>query len=346
MKKLKLLLIFGGQSSEHDISRLSATSVYQHLNKDLYSISLVGIDKNGVWHQISTDVNDFKNNDWLKESQIIPDIYNFIKKHDVAFPVLHGLYGEDGSIQGLFELAKIPYVGCNILSSSLAMDKVFAKKVFEQAHIPQVKSLYIKKRKDGNIVYVNDFFEEDVNYIKAIENIIGYPCFIKPSNSGSSVGVNKANNQNELVKYIDYAAKFDNKILIEESIDGIELECAVIGNDDIKISSVGQILPAGDFYSFESKYEDANSKTVIPALVEQSIQDTIRELAKRAFRAVDGKGLSRVDFFLDNKTGNIYLNEVNTLPGFTSISMYPQLWIHNGLSYLELLDELIKLALE
>lgn len=340
----RLLLIFGGQSSEHEVSRMSASSIYKKLDKHKYAITLVGIDKEGQWFLIDPTVTDFTSETWLENSEKVTAIYDCIKVHDVAFPVLHGLCGEDGTIQGLFELANIPYVGCKVLASSLAMDKIYAKMVFEKAKIPQVKSLYIKKREDGTIVHVNELFEEDKDYINVIEEYIGYPCFIKPSNSGSSVGVNKASNQEQLIKYIEYATQFDCKVVVEENINCIELECAALGNDDVIISAVGQVLPSGEFYTFESKYEDENSKTMIPALVDEEIQETIRKLAKRAFKAIDGKGLSRIDFFLDKDTNAIYLNEINTMPGFTIISMYPQLWEHAGISYTTLLDTLISLA--
>jgi len=342
----RLLLVFGGQSSEHQISRMSASSIYKQLNKDKYSITLVGIDQDGHWYQIDSSVNDFTVNGWLKNSQRIDDIYGLITQHDVAFPILHGAYGEDGTIQGLFELARIPYVGCKVLASSVAMDKIYTKMILERAKIPQVKSLYIKKRNDGTFVNLTTSFEENKDYVGVIEKKIGYPCFIKPSNSGSSVGVNKATNREELIQYIEYAAKFDCKIVVEENIDCIELECAALGNDDVCISSIGQILPAGDFYTFESKYQDENSKTMIPALVDVAIQEEIRELAKRAFKAIDGKGLARIDFFLDKDSNSIYLNEINTMPGFTSISMYPQLWMHEGMEYQDILDKLIALAKE
>lgn len=346
VEKKKLVLVLGGQSTEHSVSRMSATSIYRELNKEHYDISLVGIDLEGAWHLLNPEVKDFTQDHWLDGAQPIQDIYSFLKEHDVAFPALHGLYGEDGTIQGLFEMAKIPYVGCRVLGSCVSMDKIYTKIIFEKAGIPQVRSIYIKKRYDGRFVVENDRFEDQEDVASCVEKEIGYPCFVKPSNSGSSVGVRKVTSKEELMETLTFAAKYDRKLVIEESIDCIELECAVLGNDDPKASLVGQILPHGEFYTFESKYEDEESATCIPARVDQTIQDQIRLYAVRAFKAVDGHGLSRVDFFLDKQTGKLYLNEINTLPGFTNISMYPQLWEATGLSYSQLLDRLVELAFE
>ena len=346
MGKKKLVLVLGGQSTEHRISRMSATSIYRELNKDHYDISLVGIDLEGTWHLLNPEIKDFTQENWLEGSQDIHDIYSFLKEHDVAFPALHGLYGEDGTIQGLFEMVKIPYVGCRVLGSCVSMDKIYAKMVFEKADIPQVRSLYVKKRYDGRFVVEDASFKDQEDVAMMIKKEIGYPCFIKPSNSGSSVGVCKVESEDHLMKTLEYAGQYDRKLVIEENIDCIELECAVLGNDDPKASLVGQILPHGEFYTFESKYEDEQSATCIPARVDQKIQDKIRKYAVRAFKAVDGHGLSRVDFFLDRQTGKLYLNEINTLPGFTNISMYPQLWEATGLPYSQLLDELVELAFE
>lgn len=342
----KLLLVVGGQSTEHSISRMSGTSVFRELDKNKYEVTVSGIDKDGNWYLLSDGVEDFTQENWLDNATMVSDIYGLLKSQDVIFPVLHGLYGEDGTVQGLFELAKVPYVGCRVLGSSLAMDKIFTKKIFAQAGIPQVPSVYVKKRVDGRLVVVDEQMEEHENVESYIIEKLGLPCFIKPSNSGSSVGVYQAENQAELLAKLEAASQFDHKIVVEKSIDCIELETAVLGNDDPKVSAVGQIMPHGEFYTFESKYEDEESKTCIPALVDQSIQEKIRHWALRAFKAIDGHGLSRVDFFLDKQTGEVYLNEINTLPGFTNISMYPQLWIHAGLTYSELLDRLVDLALE
>ena len=218
--------------------------------------------------------------------------------------------------------------------------------IFERAGIPQTPSLYIKKRYDDKLVLVTETFDEIEDYQSIVAEKIGYPCFLKPSNSGSSVGVCKANNPSELEDKLRFVAQYDRKIVVEKNINCIELETAVLGNHDPKVSAVGQIMPHGEFYTFESKYEDEESKTCIPALVDESIQRKIQEYAILAFKAIDGHGLSRVDFFLDKDTGNLYLNEINTMPGFTNISMYPELWVYEGYSYSELLDALIELAYE
>lgn len=344
--KQKLMVICGGQSSEHLVSRMSCTSVMNNLNKDKYDIILVGIDKDGIWYELNQNQADLANDHWLSGSQPIKSIFTLLKQQDVVLPVLHGAYGEDGTIQGLFELAGVPYVGCRVLGSSVSMDKIYTKKILETAHIPQVKSIYVKKRYDGQLVVVDKEFNESKDINKAVKEQLGFPCFIKASRSGSSVGCYKCNSEDELMTKLEDASRYDSHIVVEECIDCIELECAVLGNDDVVASRVGQIMPHGEFYTFESKYEDEESKTCIPAKVDQDIQDRIRQLAVKVFKAVDGHGLSRVDFFLDRKSQKIYLNEINTMPGFTKISMYPQLMADFGISYSELLDKLIELAFD
>ncbi len=342
----KLLVVCGGQSSEHIVSRMSCTSVLKNIHKDLYDMSLAGIDKDGIWYELDQSQDDLAKDGWLENSKVIDDVYGYIKGFDVVFPVLHGKWGEDGTIQGLFELADVPYVGCRVLGSSVSMDKIYTKKVLETAGIPQVKSIYVKKRYDGVLVAVNEQFEETTDVLGAVKEKLGFPCFMKASNSGSSVGCYRVDHEEDFYDKLNETAKYDRKIVVEECVDCIELETAVLGNDDVIVSRVGQIMPHGEFYTFESKYEDEESKTCIPALVDEEIQEKIREYAVRVFKAVDGHGLSRVDFFLDKKTNNIYLNEINTLPGFTKISMYPQLMADFGISYGDLIDKLIELAFE
>lgn len=350
MSKLKLGVIFGGISTEHDVSIVSGTSVIENLDKEKYEIYPIYISKDGKWFKYIKSINDIKTleiNQEIKEIQKIEDVIGYLSKMDVIFPVLHGLGGEDGSIQGIFELIKVPFVGCGILSSSVGMDKVYSKVVFEKAKINQAKYEYIRKY-DENYIYIDKEFNEKICDIEEICNLVEqnlkYPMFIKPSNSGSSVGINKAKTRNELKKAIEYAIKFDKKVLIEEGINGRELECAVLGNEDVIASCVGEILPAEEFYSYDAKYTNAESKTEIPAKLDGTIQNEIRKQAIKAFKAIDGKGLSRVDFFLENETNKIYINEINTLPGFTKISMYPKLFEHEGIKYKDLLDKLIKLA--
>lgn len=344
--KQKLLVICGGQSSEHIVSRMSCTSVMNNLNKNNYEVTLVGIDKDGIWYELDQNQTDLAKDSWLDNSQVVAGVFDLLKQQDVVLPVLHGAFGEDGTIQGLFELAGVPYVGCRVLGSSVSMDKIYTKKILQTVGIPQVKSLYVKKRYDDKLVVVDDNFNELTDIEKIVEEKLGFPCFIKASRSGSSVGCYRCNTKEELMSKLNEASQYDRHIVVEECIDCIELECAVLGNDDVIVSRVGQIMPHGEFYTFESKYEDEESKTCIPARVDQEIQDRIRELAVKVFKAVDGHGLSRVDFFLDKKTNRVYLNEINTMPGFTKISMYPQLMEDFGISYSELIDRLIQLAFD
>ena len=278
------------------------------------------------------------------EKEKISNEFETLKKQDIIFPVLHGLYGEDGTIQGLLELLKVPYVGCKVLASGICMDKVYAKMIFEKANINQAKAVVVNTK--NGYTYV----DEELNHIsttieeicKIVNEKLKYPVFVKPSNSGSSVGVSKAENDEELKNSIQEAAKYDKEILIEQGINGKEIECAVLGMDDVKASCVGQILSADEFYDYDSKYKNAESKTIIPADVSKEISEKIRKTAIKAFKAVKGSGLARVDFFVDKETDEIYLNEINTMPGFTNISMYPKLWENCGLTYSKLLDRLIE----
>ena len=351
MQKIKLGVIFGGMSTEHDVSIVSGTSVIKNLNKEKYDVYPIYISKEGIWNKYLKNVNEI---DVLeigsspKETEKIEDVLETLKSFDVIFPVLHGKYGEDGSIQGLFELINVPYVGCNILSSSVGMDKAYTKVIFEKAKILQAKYVYIRKYND-KYIYIDEEFNEEILELdavsKKIEQKITYPMFIKPSNSGSSVGINKAKNNEELKKYIEYAGKFDNKILVEENINGREVECAVLGNEEVIASCVGEVLSAEDFYTFDAKYKNVKSLTQIPANIEKGKEDEIKKLAIKAYKAIDGKGLSRVDFFIEKDSDKIYINEINTMPGFTGISMYPKLFENEGISYGELLDRLINLAM-
>ena len=325
---------------------MSCTSVLNNLDVNKYDITLVGIDLDGNWYFIDKNQMDLARDTWLENSELVEDVYGLLRSQDIAFPVLHGLYGEDGTIQGLFELAKLPYVGCRVMGSSIAMDKVYTKKILDTVGIPQVKSVYVKKRYDDKLVVINNAFDEIETVESYIVEQLGMPCFIKASRSGSSVGCYRCDNTDELIDRLNEAAKYDRHIVVEQCIDCIELETAVLGNDDVIVSRVGQVMPHGEFYTFESKYEDEESKTCIPALVDEVVQEQIREYAVKVFKAIDGHGFSRVDFFLDKKTNQIYLNEINTIPGFTKISMYPQLMNDFGISYSELLDCLISLAMQ
>lgn len=347
MKK-KLGIIFGGMSTENEVSVQSAKSIMRELNKEKYEIFPIYISKEGIWYKYLETEEIIEFGQEIKNKEKIENIIEELKKLDVIFPVLHGLYGEDGTIQGLFELLGIKYVGCKVLASSIGMDKAYTKIIFDRANINQAKYEYIKVDGDNYIYIDKEFNEEKLtmdSLIKRITTNLKFPVFVKPSNSGSSVGINKAENEDELEEYIKYAAKFDNKVLIEEGIIGKEVECAVLGNEDIISSNVGEIKAADEFYSFDAKYKNQESKTLIPANISEEISREIRKLAVKAFKAIDGKGLSRVDFFVEDKTNKIYINEINTLPGFTNISMYPKLFESIGIKYNELLDKLIELAL-
>jgi D-alanine-D-alanine ligase len=350
MEKLKLGVIFGGMSTEHEVSIVSGTSVIKNLNKEKYEIIPIYLSKEGNWFYYDKKVENIEIlqvGDKIKEVKPIENPIQLLKSLDIAFPVLHGLYGEDGTIQGLLELLKVKYVGCRVLSSSVCMDKVYAKIIFEKAKLTQASYIYIKVH-NGNYTYVNhELNQEEMNLdqiAQKVEQNLGFPVFVKPSNSGSSVGISKAANKQELKKAICHATQFDTKILIEEEIIGREIECAVLGNEAIKATCVGEILPAEEFYTFDAKYKNAQSRVVIPAEIPEEKQQEIKSLAIKAFQAIDGKGLARVDFFIREKDNQVCINEINTLPGFTQISMYPKLWEHCGLSYGELLDKLIQFA--
>ncbi|HIT86079.1 MAG TPA: D-alanine--D-alanine ligase [Candidatus Ornithomonoglobus intestinigallinarum] len=346
----KLCVVFGGRSPEHDISLKSVTSVLNNLDKSKYEITTLGITKSGAWYIYTGDYAKIIDSSWekdtanLKKAVISPDaedkcIIVFENETtvsklypDVIFPVLHGEYGEDGTIQGLFELSDIKYVGMGVLSSANGMDKIYSKLVFKDAGIPQADW----------VVYRNgDDIDEKIS---EIENKLGYPCFVKPACTGSSVGVGKAHAREELRSAIENAAKFDRKVLIEENIDGHEVETAVLGNFDAEAATVGEIMPTVEFYDFDAKYNDNSTQLQIPAELPAETTEQIRKYAVTAFKALDGQGLSRVDFFVKYSDGSVILNEINTLPGFTDISMYPKLWGAVGLGYGELLDKLIELA--
>lgn len=349
MKK-NLCVIFGGESPEHDISQKSVTSVLKNLNKDKYNIYTIGITRDGKWYLYTGDYSLIENGDWEKDASnlttafISPDssqkgIAVFenpvrIIPIDVIFPVLHGEYGEDGTIQGLFELAHIPYVGMGVLASANGMDKTYSKLVFDSANIPQAKWVVVNSGDDFNL------------RADEIEAELGYPCFVKPARLGSSVGIGKAHNRDELLTALENAEKFDRRILVEEHIDGHEVECAVLGNFDVKSTTVGEIKPTVEYYDFDAKYNDNSTELLIPADLPADTIENIRSLAVKAFKALDGQGLSRVDFFVKHSDGSVILNEINTLPGFTNISMYPKLWNAMGMEYDELLDKLIELAQE
>ena len=348
MSKINLGVVFGGTSTEHDVSIVSGTSIIRNLDKAKYNIYPIYISKEGEWFEYINDNKIYKVGDEINTGKKIDDIWQFLKKQDVVFPVLHGLGGEDGTIQGMLELLKIPYVGSKVLGSSLCMDKAYTKIVFEKAKIKQTEYVLIKKFEDNFFFTDKDLTEEQMDIFEvtqAINERLKFPLFVKPSNSGSSVGITKVNKSDELKDAIEFAGRFDNKILIEEGINAREIESALIGNEDPQVSILGEIIPADDFYSFDAKYNNVESKVIIPAQIPEELSDKIKLIAKKAFKATDCRGFARIDFFIDKNTNEIFLNEINTIPGFTEISMFPKLWEASGVNYTDLLNKLIYLAM-
>ena len=380
MKKLRVGILFGGRSGEHEVSLLSAASVLKAIDKSKYDVVPIGITKEGRWltdthaerllhgenkpeesgrHLRAGDPAATPGAVVLAKGEAVivppvPDAHGLVPFEsaasstnqgidvDVIFPVLHGTFGEDGTIQGLFELADIPYVGAGVLGSAAGMDKDVMKLLFSAAGLRIVK----------HVTLLRSQWEKDKKKaVKLVESRLKYPVFVKPANLGSSVGISKAHDRKELGPAIDMAAGYDRKIVIEQGVGGRkqkarELEISVLGNDEPKASTVGEIVPSAEFYDYNAKYLDEGSKLVIPAKLSKKQVKEVQEMAIRAFQAVDCSGLARVDFLMDPKGGKLYLNEINTMPGFTSISMYPKLWAASGLQYSELIDRLIDLAME
>ena len=348
MSKQNLAVSFGGQSSEHEISCMSASNIIQCIDAQRYNIILVGITKEGHWVE-AADLNAVQDGSWRQSKTSIvlsPDatrkgLYRMSEDEkvqfvhlDVIFPVLHGLYGEDGTVQGLFKLAGIPFVGCGLFASAAGMDKLYTKIIVDTLGIRQAK--YVP-------VYKEELPKMD-EVVARVESALEYPVFVKPSRAGSSKGVNKAANREQLKNALIEAADNDRKILVEETIIGREVECAVLGNLDVKASGVGEILSADEFYDFDAKYYNSESKTLVDPPMPENMREQIREDAVKIFMALDGRGLSRVDFFLTES--GVVFNEINTLPGFTAISMYPMLWEAQGIPKKELVQKLIDLAFE
>lgn len=346
MKKINVGLLFGGISEEYEVSLMSAASVFDAIDQEKYHVFLIGITKEGVWCEVKGDAAHILSQDWVltpenPKTVFVGNVLDIIQNQiDIAFPVLHGPYGEDGSVQGFFEIMKIPYVGADVISSALCMDKIQTKKVMMTAGLPIVDFVEVFKHN----------FEDSRGrdeLLKRIESKFEYPVFIKPANLGSSVGISKGNTREETVDGIIEALKFDNKVVVEKGIDCREVECAVMGNELPKASGVGEILPSHDFYDYEAKYfDDGKSKMVVPAELNEKMVEAIRNMACEAYFLMGCKGLSRVDFFIDRKTNEIILNEINTMPGFTEFSMYPVLWQEKGISYTALIDELIRYGFE
>ncbi len=356
-QKLKVAILFGGESGEHEVSIVSATSVFKALDKNKYDVSLIGIDKSGRWLlpqdtqllakspnprliQLNKELQSVALTPYSSQTPVISLVGEQKNQtFDVLIPILHGTNGEDGTIQGLLELTKIPYVGSGVLGSCVGMDKDVSRRLLAQAGIPVVPTLTLRR---------HEFQKNPEATIEQCIQKLGLPFFVKPANSGSSVGVHKIKTKAEAKeKFLD-AFSFDTKVLAEQAVAARELECAVLGNHDPKASIIGEIIPNHEFYSYEAKYMDENGADLkIPAIgMTPELTQKLQTLAIQTFRCLELRGMARVDFFLDKNTGAIYLNEVNTIPGFTSISMYPKLWEASGLPYPKLLDQLIQLAIE
>ena len=353
MSKLRVGVIFGGRSGEHEVSLRSAHSIIQALDKNKYEVIPIGITKSGNWLTASVALGlipeAIMSNPQTESVALVgaPTYSGLVKlngenldvgeKLDVIFPALHGTYGEDGTIQGLFELADIAYVGCGVLASSTGMDKVAMKNLFVANGLAVGKfSWFLRKNWEQNRQTILDKLETELKF----------PMFVKPANLGSSVGISKAKNLSQLEQAIDLAIKYDRKIIVEAGINAREFEISVLGNDSPIASLPGEVIPGAEFYDYNDKYIDNKTQFEIPAKLSQELVEEMQQLAIKAFQAIDGSGLARVDFFLDRDSNELLLNEINTMPGFTSISMYPKLWEASGLSYSALIDQLIELAIE
>jgi D-alanine-D-alanine ligase len=349
-KRLRVAVLFGGRSAEHEVSIASAASVIRALDPGKYDVLPIGISKDGRW--LAGEGAQKLLADTIQRGQRVllppePGATALMRLGgekagpglgvDVVFPVLHGTYGEDGTIQGLLELANLPYVGCGVLASSVGMDKEVQKRLFEQAGLPVVKSQTVPRPR---------WEQEREQVLDEVQRKFRFPVILKPATLGSSVGISKAHDAAELAAGLDLAAEFAQKILVERAVDAREIEISVLGNEEPRASVPGEILPHHEFYDYAAKYTEEGTQLVVPAPLKPRQTKKLQNYAIRAFQAIDGSGMARVDFFLERQTGRMYLNEINTIPGFTSISMYPRLWEASGVSYRELIDRLIELALE
>ncbi|MGC5328558.1 D-alanine--D-alanine ligase [Brevibacillus sp. SYSU BS000544] len=346
--KIRLGIIYGGKSSEHEVSLRTALSIMQAVDPDKYEITPVYVQLDGNWVKGEKIAGQLEAVEKLRltestatenlpaTTQSAAPVLALGQEIDVVFPVIHGPNGEDGTIQGLLELADIPYVGAGVMASAVGMDKWMMKNVFAQYGLPQVKFVgVLRSQLDNDIASV----------ISRIEAEIGYPCFIKPANMGSSVGISKAKDRESLQEALLVAAKFDRRIVVEAFVKVRELEIGVLGNEELQTSVVGEVIAAKEFYDYEAKYKGAGTELQIPAIISQELEEEIVSTAKLAYQALDGSGLSRVDFFYDEENQKLYINEINTMPGFTPFSMYPMLFQAAGISYRELIDKLVQLAI-
>ena len=352
---MRVGLLFGGRSGEHEVSIRSAGAIARALtsgdNTHKYEVVPVHIRKDGGWSggEVAQQVLDSGEPLAGSNSEDLPELAKLAERVpnlaalgsiDIWFPVLHGPNGEDGTIQGLFEVLQMPYVGCGVLGSSLGMDKLAMKSAFAQVGLPQVKYRGVTRAQ----IYSNPCIFPKL--CDELEADIGYPCFVKPANLGSSVGIAKATNRKELEAALDNAASYDRRVIVEAGVVAREIECSILGNDDPKASVLGETKFSNEFYDYEAKYTAGGAELLIPSPVPEGVRDRIQEMSIRAFKAIDAAGLSRVDFFYVESTGEILINEINTLPGFTATSMYPMMWQASGVEFPELVDQLIQLGLE
>lgn len=348
--KLTVGLIYGGKSGEHEISLQTAFAVSKAFDYDKYELLPFYITKQGEWRvgqklhapfsaleQLKLDTDTGNGNTAAAINLLFSGLATGEAAIDVAFPLLHGTNGEDGTIQGLFEMANLPYVGTGVLASAAGMDKVIMKKLFADAGLEQCKYSYFT---------ATEWERNNHSFIQQIEEDLGYPCFVKPANLGSSVGISKARNREELITSVSLAFRYDVKVLVEEFVDAREIEIGVLGNDEPLASVPGEVVSSSEYYDYTAKYLDGKSQMLIPAPLDTELAERIRDLAVKAFKAIAGSGLCRADFFVKKSDQTIWINEVNTMPGFTPFSMYPLLWRETGVSYESLLDRLIELALE
>ncbi|MFV0516179.1 MAG: D-alanine--D-alanine ligase family protein [Aminipila sp.] len=341
----KIGVIFGGKSGEHEISLMSAASLINAIDKNKFELYYFGITKVGRWKQFEGAVADIESGQW-EHSAVDFNMGNIKDVVDFVFPVLHGPYGEDGTIQGLFEMLDVPYAGCGVLASAAAMDKAIAKDIFAKAGLPICKHALVFsehfKDRDGKC-------DENLMALEAeeVEKNVTYPMFVKPANMGSSVGISKAKDRESLYKAILEASKYDRRIVIEEGLDCRELETGVIGNWKPEAATVGEILPSAEFYDYKAKYFDGGqSKICVPANISDDIKEQIREIAVKAYMALDCAGFARVDFFLEKSTNKVYINEINTIPGFTKFSMFAKLWEEAGVAYPQLIERIMDFGYE
>jgi len=356
-ERVRVGLIFGGRSGEHEVSLMSAQGVMGAIDRGKYEVVPIGITKEGRWlasgdpmKALSSGVTAESNPAALLAEPSQRGLMRLdeqeperaltavpVSQLDVVFPILHGPYGEDGTVQGLLELAGIPYVGAGVTASAVGMDKALFKDIMHAHGLPIVLHLVIKRQ---------TWEQEPEKTVARIEAEIGYDCFVKPANLGSSVGISKAHNRFELCTALDEAARYDRKLIVEVAVDAREIEISVLGNDEPIASVPGEIVPCNEFYDYAAKYLDGKSEMLIPAPIPPETTNLVQQLAIQAYVAIDCAGMARIDFLFDRKTGEVYINELNTIPGFTPISMYPKLWEASGISYTELIDRLIQLALE